>query len=388
MFCSSALSASPGVASPLRHGGFRSLLAGMMALFFGYTLLLPVVPLWVIANDGSEFVAGAATGVFMASTVLTQLAVPALVRPRGYRVVIIAGAILLGVPSVLLTLATNWQGILALSLIRGIGFGLITVCGSALIAELLPHAALARGSGLYGLSVGLPQLVGLATGTLLAQQWGFTPVFLMATVLPLLGIVPLALLPKVFPQHEGKTHWLSTAQANWRPWLVMLCGSVAFGSLVTFLPIVLSESPLAASAALFAATGAALLSRGVVGSLGDRLNGVARMLPAALTVCMLGMAGLAVATAAHTALLAVLVVAVFGLGFGVVQNDSMVAMFVNSPAGPASVGWNMAFDAGTGVGATLVGAVVSGTSYPVAFAVLAGFALLLLPVAVRARRSG
>lgn len=361
------------------------LLVGLMATFFGYTLLLPVVPLWAIKQGGSEFVAGAVTGVFMASTVLTQLTVPKLVRHRGYRPVIVTGAILIGAPSPVLLLATSWQGILAVSLVRGVGFGLVTVCGSALIAELLPRGSLARGSALYGIAVGTPQLVGLAAGTLLAGSWGFGPVFSLAAALPLAGIVALASLPKTHPHHQERVRLARTAESNWKPCLVMLSGSVGFGSLVTFLPIVLADSPFAASAALFAATGAGLLSRWVSGSLGDRSVAPGRMLPVALLTCMVGLAGFSAATAAHTALLAVLVVAVFGLGFGVVQNDSLVAMFANSPAGPASVAWNVAFDAGTGLGATVVGAVVAGTSYPVAFALLAGFALVLLPVALRAR---
>src|SRR5699024_6843888 len=131
--------------SPLRHVGFRMLLTGIVGLFAGYTLLLPVVPLWVVTRGGSEFVAGAVTGVFMAATVLTQLTVPAQARRWGYRAVSITGAVLLGLPSPLLLLATSWPGILAISLVRGIGFGLITVCGSALIAELLSSSALGRG---------------------------------------------------------------------------------------------------------------------------------------------------------------------------------------------------------------------------------------------------
>lgn len=381
------LNSRPAV-SPLRQADFRMLLAGITALFFGYTLLLPVVPLWVIANRGGEFVAGAATGVFMAGTVTAQLTVPRLVRAAGYRTVIVIGAVLLGTPAAALVFATDWQLILGISLLRGVGFGLVTVCGSALIAELLPRAGLARGSGLYGVAVGIPQLVGLAAGTLLAQNWGFAPVFLMATALPLLGIVPLAFLPNIIAREAGSSRWLSTLGANWRPWAVMLCGSIAFGSVVTFLPVALSDTPVVASVALLAATAAALLSRWAAGSYGDRLNGAARMLPGALAVCVLGMAGLAVATAAHTALWAVLVVAVFGLGFGVVQNDSLVAMLADSPAEQASVGWNVAFDAGTGIGSTVVGAVVTGFSYPVAFGVLAGLAVILLPVARGAARAG
>ena len=371
--------------SPLRHIGFRMLLLGIVGLFAGYTLLLPVVPLWVVAQGGSEFVAGAVTGVFMAATVLTQLTVPAQARRWGYRAVSIMGALFLGLPSPLLLLATSWPGILAISLVRGIGFGLVTVCGSALIAELLPSSALGRGSAWYGVAVGCPQLVGLAAGALLAKSWGFGPVFAIAGALPMAAVVALARLPMVRPAGNAAGTRLDTARSNWRPWLVMISGSTGFGSLVTFLPIVFGDTPAPASAALFTATGAILLSRWAAGSLGDRLAGAGRLLPLGVVLCVLGMAGLTVATAMHSVALAVVVTAVFGLGFGTVQNDALVVMFARSPAGPASVAWNMAFDGGTGLGAVLVGAIVAGTGYAAAFGALAAISLVLLPLAVRGR---
>jgi predicted MFS family arabinose efflux permease len=370
--------------SPLRHRAFTLMLLGTAATFCGYSLLLSVVPLWVVHTGAGEFAAGASTGVFMAATVGAQLCVPALVRARGYRAVTLLGALLLGLPAPLLILATDWPGVLALSLIRGLGFGLVTVCGSALIAELLPADSLARGSGWYGLGSGLPQLAGLGLGTWLAQQWGFTPVFLLATALPLAGILPIALLPKVYPSHQERTNIVSTVDATWRPWVVMLAGSIGFGSLVTFLPILLTGAA-AGSLALIAATGCALLARWAAGAVGDRLSGPGRLLPVALGLCMLGMGGVAAGSAGPLAVLVVIAAAVFGFGFGAVQNDSLVAMFARVPAGPASVVWNVAFDAGTGAGAVAVGAVVAVAGYPGAFGALAVIALALIPVAVRAR---
>lgn len=367
------------------------MLLGTTAVFFGYALLLSVVPLWMVRNGSGEFAAGGATGVFMATTVLGQLGVPAFVRAWGYRAAMLLGAVLLGVPAVLLIFSGQWASVLGICLVRGVGFGLVTVCGSAMIAELLPKRMLARGSGLYGLAVGVPQLVGLPAGTWVAQQFGFTPVFLVATALPILGIVPIALLPKAFP-HTGDgsgRRLMSTVESTWRPWLVILSASIGFGSLATFLPIVLGGTPAAAPLALLVVTGTALVSRWLAGIAGDRMVRAGRMLPFALLVSGAGLAGFAVSTALDanpSVALAVAAVAVFGIGFGVVQNDSLVVMFVRTSAGPASVVWNIAFDAGQGVGAVVVGAVVSGTSFSVAFALLAGFAFVLLPVAWRSRR--
>lgn len=374
----------PVAVSPLRHRDFRLTLLASALAFSGYGLLLPVVPLWAVHQGAGALAAGAATGVFMGSTVLTQLAAPALVRAHGYRAALLAGTLLLAVPTPLLLAWGSAPAILAISLVRGAGFGLLTVCGSALIAELLPTGSVARGSGLYGLAVGLPQLFGLPLGTWLAEHWGFPYVFVLATVLPLAALWPVALLPALPPGHApgGRAGVRAIIAATWRPWLPMLAVSTGFGALATFLPIVIS-SP-ASALALFAAPGAAMLSRWVAGQVGDRLGRPGRMLPAGLALGGLGLLGFSLFSD-HPAL-AVAAVAVFGIGFGVVQNDALVLMFARSAAGPASVVWNVAFDAGQGLGAVAVGAIVSGTTFPMAFGLLACWALALLPVAWVSRR--
>lgn len=369
--------------SPLRNRDFRLTLFATAMVFCGYALLLPVVPMWVIEQDAGEFAAGASTGVFMAATVLAQFGVPAFVRKRGYRLALLLGALLLGPPTFLLIGATGAPSILAISLVRGLGFGLVTVCGSALIAELLPRTALARGSGLYGLAAGVPQLAGLPAGTWIAVQWGFAPVFVLAAALPTIGIAMVLLLPAVFPDDATGTQWRTVLEATWRPWLVMLAGSTGYGALATFLPIVLDGS---GAAALLVVAGTALTARWAAGLVGDRLGAAGRMLPIALAAIGLGLLGFALTTS--TPVVAILAVALFGIGFGVVQNDALVVMFDRAAAGPASVVWNVAFDAGQGLGAVAVGALVVGTSYPLAFGLLAVAALLLMPVALRPGRRG
>jgi predicted MFS family arabinose efflux permease len=361
------------------------LLASTLA-FPSYALLLPVVPLWAVRQHAGTFAAGASTGVFMAATVLAQLGVPAFARARGYRSGLFWGALLLGLPAPLLLLAPDAATILAISLVRGLGFGLLTVCGSALIAELLPRGAIARGAGSYGLAVGLPQLLGLPLGTAIAERWGFLPVFVLAAALPLCSVVPMLGLPPAFAAaRQGAGDGARAALARvWRPWLPMLAVCTGFGALATFLPIVL-DAPVA-TVALFAIPGTAMLARWVAGRLGNVVRGPGHMLAGALAAAGAGLLIFAILLAHPVP--AVLAVALFGAGFGVVQNDSLVAMFARSDAGTASVVWNVAFDAGQGIGAIVVGALVSGTGFDVAFGVLGAVALALLPVAWRARRPG
>lgn len=375
--------------SPARNRPFMALLVASVGLFFGFSLLVSVVPLWVVDQGAGELAAGASTGVFMAATVLAQLLMTGLVRRFGYRAMSIAGALLLGPSAALLPIATAWQAVLVISFVRGLGFGIVTVCGSALIAELLPRGALGRGSGLYGLSVGVPLLVGLPASTWVAQNVSFPLVFFAGAALPALAVVPLLAVPGSRGEEvpdEGAVR--ESTSVVWRPWLVMLSGSIAFGAMVTFLPLVFVESPVAGSAALLLMAAGALGTRLATGVWGDRSALSGRLLLFGLILTAAGLLGFAVATEFSSTVaivLGVAGVALYGAGFGMVQNDSLVLMFGRVPAARASVAWNVAFDAGQGAGAVVVGALLAFTGYGTAFAVLGVFVLLLAPVARRAR---
>jgi predicted MFS family arabinose efflux permease len=167
---------------------------------------------------------------------------------------------------------------------------------------------------------------------------------------------------------------------------VLLVTTLAGGGIVTFLPIERPDGLLATVALLVVGlTGAA--SRWQAGLLADRL-GSRLLLPAALAACAVGLG--TVAGGLHTSDALVLVGAgVFGIGFGAVQNLTLVLAF--SRAGPAaestaSAMWNAAFDAGTGLGALLLGGVSAGIGLPWTYAVVAAVLLLVLPVAGVATR--
>ncbi len=377
--------------SPLRHRPFVLMLLASAGTFSGFSLLLPVVPMWAVEQEAGAVVAGAATGTFMASTVLVQFVVPAFVRSFGYRSGLILGAVLIGLPASLLAAFPSAAGILGLSFVRGLGFGFITVCGSALIAELLPQGSLARGSGLYGLAVGMPQLVGLPFGSAVAENWGFAPVFALATALPLLASGPLLGLPRSRPKEDtGSTGVRAVADlvmATWRPWLPMFAMSAGYGALASFLPIVLT--PSVATIALLVIPGTAMLTRWLAGHFGDRIAAPGRLLLPALAVGAVGLLLFALVSESESWLVAAVVaVAVFGVGFGVVQNDALVTMFDRAPAAQASVSWNVAYDAGQGIGAVAVGAVISATTVWAGFGLLGVAALVMLPAAWKAGKKG
>lgn len=353
---------------------FRLMLGATVLGFSSYAVLLPVVPLWAVRGGAGAFGAGATTGVLMLATVATQLAVPWLLTRVGHRWVLGLGVALLGAPTPLLALSADLAPVLAVSAVRGVGFGLATVAGSALVAELVPRAEHGRAAGLFGLAVGLPQLTLLAAGVAVVEHVGFTAVFVAAGVVPLLGalLVPAMRVPPgagrsaaAVPAPVG-----STARSASGPVLAMVCCSIAQGGLITFLPLVVPGAALLVALALLVTAAGSLLGRLVAGHLVDRHGWGGRLLGPGLLLAAAGMAVEAGAVVLGGGPLLVVGAGAVGIGFGLVQNDSLTALFAtfgSTRYGTASAAWNIAYDAGTGLGALGLGAVADPFGYPAAF---------------------
>lgn len=356
---------------------FRFMLGATVLGFSGYALLLPVVPLWAERGGSGPLGAGATTAVLMATTVGTQLAVPWLLARVGHRWVLALGSVLLGAPAPLLALSADLAPVLALSAVRGVGFGLATVAGSALVAELVPPAQHGRAAGRYGLAVGLPQLVLLAAGVAVVERFGFTAVFVAAGVGPVLGalLVPAIRMPRAPARPVDTPRARPPARSALPPVVAMLTCSTAQGGLITFLPLAVPGAGLLVPGALLATAAGALLGRLLAGELVDRRGWGGRLLVPGMLLTAAGMVAEVVALATGTGAAVVLGAAAVGVGFGLVQNDALTVLFAafgSGGYGAASAAWNIAFDAGTGVGALGLGAVAEPFGYSAAFAVAAG----------------
>jgi MFS family permease len=392
---------------------FRLLLGVCTLATCGYSLLLSVVPLWVSTGGSGAFGAGVSTGVFMLTTVLTQLGVPWLLRRFGHRWVLAAGLALLGAPSPLLTLSAELPPVLLLSALRGVGFGLFTVASGALVAELVPPAEHGRSTALFGLATGVPQLLLLPTGVGVVQHFGFAAVLVVAAV-PLLG-VPLLLFLRttsrprsapatappeldplaspdllasprlVPPPADTPTGAGARSRGSVGPVLAMLGCATAQGALITFLPLAFAGPGVVVPVALFGTAGGALLGRVVAGHLVDRRGLGGRLLGPGVLIAVVGLLAEVLVARAPSVGGAVLLAsgaALVGFGFGLVQNDSMVALFAAAGAaryGRASALWNIAFDAGTGAGAVGLGAVAELFGFRVTFGAAALLLVLVLP---------
>jgi len=379
------------------------IVSGPLALVFlaefcaltSFYLLLSVTPMYAAAVGAGSTGAGLVTGVLLLGTVAAELAAPILMRRYGYWIMLLTGAVLLGVPALALLAGASLTVIVTVSIVRGFGFGLCTVMTGALTAALLPPERRGEGLGLFGIVATAPGIIALPAGVWLADHVG------MATVVGLTAataLVPLVVFPWLSggadrrPADAARADTQKTdglldglRQAGLlRPFLIFATSTVAAGVVVSFLPLAAGVSGNVAAAGLLAQALTATIGRWWAGRRGDR-SGHARLLVPALAIASAGMVTM-IWLASPAAVIAGM--CLFGMGFGICQNATFALMIDRMPpsgVGTASALWNLAYDAGYGAGPALFGLVVNHTGYPAAFALTAVLMLAAVPVAKRER---
>ena len=160
-----------------------------------FFLLLSVLPMLASAAGASSSGAGLITGSLLLGTVAAEAAAASGIRRFGYRTMLAAGAVLLGVPALALLPREPQAVMMGVSFVRGLGFGLCGVTTGALTATLLPPGRRGEGLGLLGLVSGVPAVVALPAGVWLAGHHLATVVAAMAAAAGLLPLTTIRLLP-------------------------------------------------------------------------------------------------------------------------------------------------------------------------------------------------
>ncbi|WP_020014029.1 MFS transporter [Promicromonospora sukumoe] len=387
----------------LRVPGIRALVWMSLCGFAGYALLLPTAPLWAIHGGADEAGAGLVNAVLMAATVAFQTTVPWALRRLGWRSTLVAGVLLLGLPSLALVLTDQLGWILAASAVRGAGFAVVTVCGATAIAELVGAARRGRAIGVYGLAVAAPQVFLTPSAAWVAESVDFRVVFVVGA-LPALAVPFAAALgnrldavahgtpadgqgPGGAERSPGRARLLLPLVL---PSLVLLAVTTPGGALLTFAPQ-LGYGALAAMAGLLGLTVAAALSRWLVGGLADRY-GPSRFVPPLLLLCAaaLVLCGWSITGSRPGAAWLVLGMTLVGVSYGSLQNLTLVTAFAAVPDRERSVAsavWNIGFDTGTGLGSLVVGFIAAGTSFTVGLLTTAALCVVVAAVAFLSART-
>ena len=387
----------------LVSGRFAAALLASFGALTSFYLLLSVTPMYAVSAGAGSAGAGLVTGSLMLTTVLAEFASPRLLGRFGYRAVFAVGALLLGGPAPALLLPHSMVTIIAVSIARGIGFGLSTVVIGALVAASVPAERRGEGIGLAGVVACVPAIVALPSGVWLAQNTGYAVVIAITAISALAPLAATPWLANPAGQQAGSGHGeagsghaeteaapaglLSSLRSGGmlRPGLVFAATTIAAGVVASFLPLAAGVSAGVATLGLFAQAVTATASRWWAGRRGDRHGHAGLLIPGLLTAA----AGMASLIWVSAPVVVIAGMCLFGIGFGIAQNTTFALMLDRAPAsgyGTASALWNLAYDAGYGTGPIVFGVFVAHTGYPAAFALTGLLILAALVPAVRDRR--
>ena len=385
-------STSPSKASIFQAPGMLALLGIVGLGFANFSLLLPATPTWAHQGGASESQTGAVTLILMVATILTQTQVNRFLAKLGWGKSFALALLFLTLPAALQAVSPVIWLVMLTSALRGVGFGLLTVCGSTAITRLVPTHQYGKAVGAYGLVIAGPQFVLSSAAPAVVDALGARAVLLAST----LSLVGLFLTSRVggvldslaLADQQGEADTPGKAGGTfvliWASLLGLFLVTATGGALLTFAPQI-ALTPALATGSLLMLTGLAAPARWLMGSLSDRMNlNLLILIQGLMTAVGTALLGYSVVTGG-SALWILLGSALLGIAYGGLQSVTMVKAFADAGkkrTAQASVFWNITFDAGTGAGSMILGVLAQSFGFSTALYLMAAAALLATLISV------
>lgn len=364
--------------------------------FASMYVLLATLPLYVVAIGGTVSDAGVVLACFTLSAVVVRPVVGRLSDRRAKKAIMLAGAVILAVSSLLYAPVHSVSLMMAVRVFHGVGWAAFGTAASALAADLAPLSRRGEAMGYFGVGMNVAMAIGPALGVFLVGWAGYGSLFLTAMVLGAAAALTTAGIAE-----PRRAPGQGALQRGWRsfilpsalfPSAVLFTNALTYASVVALLPLFADEAGLGNPGLFFTVFSVVVLVlRGPLGRVSDRRGRVAVVAPG-LSVTFVALLVLSQAQSTTT----MLVVAVlYAVGVGAAQ-PTLMAMTVDR-AGPQERGaamgtYTTAMDLGIGVGSVVWGVVAQSLGFGAMYVAaslmgLVGVALLLAGAAAGRSRA-
>ncbi|MGW6741377.1 MFS transporter [Streptomyces sp. NPDC055025] len=376
----------------------RVLAAAGFLVSIGYGFIAPAIPLYARGFGISYVAATAVVSVFAVMRLVSSAPAGQVVNRLGERDSYVFGLLVITVSTGACAFAADYWQLVLFRAVSGLGSALFTVAGGVLLARTAPPRLRGRASGVYSTFFVMGGISGPLLGAGLIAVDLRTPFLVYGAMLLLAALLMLALVPRPGPVASAvggdRKPTAGFAGALRHPaYRAALVSNFANGWMVTGVRI--SLIPLfvvdglgrgagwaGTSLAAFAAGNAVVLFSAGVWS--DRKG---RKPPVVVGLLLSGVSTGVMGLTEHFPLFAA-VSFVAGLGSGMLTPPLNAAVAdVLGPrgrGGPVLAGFQMAADLGSVVGPLVAGALASRFSFALAFAVTGLWALLSVPLWLRA----
>ncbi|MDF2804479.1 MAG: major facilitator transporter [Anaerocolumna sp.] len=349
-----------------------------LALFFGFQMLLPTLPVYVKSLGGVDSVIGWITGF---STIASLIIRPfsGLALDRFGR----KGVFLTGIGTIILvTLAYMWFPIVGIILtirfLHGLGWGMASTASSTIATDVIPKERFGEGMGYFGLSTSIAMALAPGIGLAVMSRFQIKGLALLSA-----GFVTIALILSFFIRYrqvdkgrEIKKVSSPYERSSIKPSIIMFFVSASYGSITGFISLYALNQGIKSIGAFFIIFALAmLLSRPLFGKIIDR-KGFSTAVYPGLIILTLAMLVLYKASTLPLFLCAALL---YGVGFGAVQSSLQTMSVAHAPKdrlGAANATFFTGFDGGIGFGSILAGITASALGYSKMYLVFSLFLII------------
>ncbi|MFQ5478709.1 MAG: MFS transporter [Candidatus Binatia bacterium] len=346
-------------------------------LFFLNFAFFFLLPLWVLEKGGGEETAGRVIGVAGLAGLLSLPAVGYFLDRFGRRRFMIGGMAVGALTSFYyLTIDSIGPELYLVRALQGISFTCAFTGAQTLAVLFAPPLRRAEAIGWFGISTILTHAISPAIGEELILRWGFETVFTCAGFLASAACLMACQLPpppELVDSAAGlKRDPLLARRVVLVACLAMTCYGFGFGSVQTFVPMMMARLDLGRVGAFFAAWSlSAVATRLALGRTSDRVGRRRVIVPAMATM------SLAVAMLAVTRSFAGVICAgvVFGLAQGLLY-PTMNAL-VADWSSPTNIGrtqslFSGSYSLGISLCAYLFGSIAENHGYTTMFVITLG----------------
>lgn len=340
---------------------FMLVISGMLFLFIPFSLYLPVMPAYLLNELHSSIqAAGAINAVFLAAAVLFRAQTATLEARFGIRRVLLWSGFLFMATNLLYMATENVTSIMLIRFFSGACFAVVNTSIMALGSRLLPMKRKGEGLAYMTAMVLVGGAIGPYVGLTLSDTYGYSAVFIFATLSSLLGLLIVSGIPVQEEPSQARPgfSFRDLFEVKAVPVsLILFVLAVSYGGVLTFVAVYSAELhlPLVTEYFFVVMATASVVSRLLTGRMFDRLGADLSIYLAIATLA----AGMLVLGSIHTTACMLTAAVLIGVGIGMAVPSLQALAIQLSPAHRISAVTATFFsclDGGIGFGAYLVGA--------------------------------
>lgn len=331
-----------------------------------FQMLIPALPFYVVDIIGqTESMAGLVVGILTFATILARPFSGKAIDLFNHRKLGVLGMLLCAVTIFCYQFAPHTILLIALRLIHGVGWAIVTGTTITIASLSIPKERLGAGMGLYGISSVVALAISPGLALLIIDTFPFQVLFGTASLLAGIGSVLLYFVqdhsPVFFQKRVGERgNWknlfsgLIIRQAI-KPSLINFCVSQTLSVILTFAPLYAAQYEIKKMGLFFAVYATALLfSRLLTGRLIDTKGFPVVIFPGLLLV----MASIGLLSVARTLPVFLMAAVLYGFGYGFIHPSLQAMVAARSlpeERGAANSTLLLSSDLGFGLGAVLFG---------------------------------